>query len=230
LKAATDEALKAKDEAAAIRTSADKQLAEMIKNADDKVKAAVEAAMKESSAALAKVQKDLDTAKATARAEAEAVAKKQIDEAVARATAAETARIAEKTAFDQKLADQTAQFNTRLTEAKSGATIRVTSAESAQIEKAARSYATGLSAFEAGRLSDAEAMFAAAATSNSGDARYWYFLGLSRYVQGKAADAEAAFKKGAELEARGKPNSRLVSESFERLPLSLRGVVKVFRP
>lgn len=248
LKTATDDAAKAKDEIAAARTAADKiktdadkalaamktegekALADAKKSVDDKVKTAVDAATKDSTAALAKAQKEIETAKTTAKLDAETAAKKQIDEAMAKANAAETARMADKTVYEQKLAEQAALFAARMSEAKSGATVQVTSAESAAAEKASRSYASGLSAFEAGRLIDAEALFNTAATSNSGDARYWYFLGLSQHSQGKSKEAEAAFRKGAELESRGKPTSRLVSEAFERLPLSLRGVVKVFRP
>jgi Flp pilus assembly protein TadD len=118
----------------------------------------------------------------------------------------------------------------RLTEAKSGAVVQVTSVESAAIEKAGRGYADGLSAFNSGRPADAEKLFAAATQNYSGDARYWYFLGLSRHQQGKVAEAEVAFKRGAELESRGKPTSRAVSEAFERLPLALRQVVKAHRP
>ena len=234
LKAATDETAKAKAEATdaksmveKVKTDADKAVAEAKKGADDKVKAAVEAATKDTAAELAKAKKDVETVRTTAKAEAEAAARKQVADATARATAAEAARAADAKQYEQKLADQANQYAARLAEARAGGVVQVTSVETAALENAGKSYAAGLTAFDAGRYADAERLFAAATAAHPADARYWYFLGLTQYLQGRSADA--AFRKGAELEARQKPGTKAVSEAFEGLPLRLRAVVKPYR-
>lgn len=245
LKAATDETAKAKADAdaaksmvekaktdadkavAAMKADGEKAVAEAKKGVDDKVKAAVEAATKDTAAELAKAKKDVEAVKTTAKTEAEAAARKQVADATAKATAAEAARAADARQYEQKLADQANQYAARLAEARAGGVVQVTSVETAAIEKAGKSYADGLTAFTAGRYADAERLFAAATAGHPADARFWYFLGLAQYQQGR--DADAAFRKGAELEARQKPNSKAVSEAFERLPLRLRAVVKPYR-
>jgi hypothetical protein len=234
LKAAADETARAKAEAAdakstveKVKTDADKAVAEAKKGVDDKVKAAVEAATKDTAAELAKAKKDAETVRTTAKAEAEAAARKRIDDAVAKATAAENARAEAAKQYEQKLADQANQYAARLAEARAGGVVQVTSVETAAAERAAKSYAAGLTAFDAGRYADAERLFAAATAAHPADARYWYFLGLTQYLQGRSADA--AFRKGAELEARQKPGTKAVSEAFEGLPLRLRAVVKPYR-
>ncbi|MEO2090113.1 MAG: hypothetical protein ABGY75_11525, partial [Gemmataceae bacterium] len=226
LKVAADETARAKAEAAdaksmveKVKMDADKAVVEAKKGVDDKVKAAVEAATKDTAAELAKAKKDAETVKTTAKAEAEAAARKQIQDATAKATAAEAARAADAKQYEQRLADQANQYAARLAEARAGGVVQVTSVETAAAERAAKSYADGLTAFNAGRYADAERLFA--------DARYWYFLGLTQYLQGRSADA--AFRKGAELEARQKPGTKAVSEAFEGLPLRLRAVVKPYR-
>lgn len=234
LKAAADETARAKAEAAdakstveKVKTDADKAVAEAKKGVDDKVKAAVEAATKDTAAELARAKKDAETVRTTAKAEAEAAARKQIQDATAKATAAEAARAADAKQYEQKLADQANQYAARLAEARAGGVVQVTSVETAAAERAAKSYAAGLTAFDAGRYADAERLFAAATAAHPADARYWYFLGLTQYLQGRSADA--AFRKGAELEARQKPGTKAVSEAFEGLPLRLRAVVKPYR-
>ncbi len=245
LKAAADETAKAKADAdaaksmvekvktdadkavAAMKADGEKAVAEAKKGVDDKVKAAVEAATKDTAAELAKAKMAVEAVKTTAKAEAEAAARKRIEDATAKATAAEAARTADAKQYEQKLADQANQYAARLAEARAGGVVQVTSVETAAIEKAGKSYADGLTAFTAGRYADAERLFAAATAGHPADARFWYFLGLAQYQQGR--DADAAFRKGAELEARQKPNSKAVSEAFERLPLRMRAVVKPYR-
>jgi len=91
-------------------------------------------------------------------------------------------------------------------------------------------YGEGLEFFRADRFDKAEQQFIQATRLNSQDARYWYFLGLTRWQQGKKQAAEADFKAGGELESQGKPTSRSVNGSFERVQGNLRRVMDKYRP
>lgn len=229
---ATAEAIKtdADKKVTAMKAERDQAVAEVSAAAENKLKASVAAATKDLSAELAQARKQIETAKAGGRAEAEAAAKQRVDELTQKVAALEAQQAADRKGYEQKLANQAADFASRLSEARSGETVRITSAEAAALDQARRDYAMGLIAFNSGRLTDAEAEFGRAVTGNAGDARYWYYLGLARYQLGRSDEAVTAFRKGAELEARGKPNSRAVSEAFERMPLRLRAVLKQYRP
>ena len=258
LKTAADDAAKAKKVAAdaetavtaakadadkqmtALKTAADKQLADAKAGVDEKVKTAVDAATKDTQKTLdaakaeaAKAKADLTaavgTAKAEAKAEVETAMKKQVADAQAKATQAEQMRAADAKAFEQKLADQSAQFAARLADAKSGAVTVVTPMDTIALDRAAKSYADGLTLFLAGRYADAETQFTAAVAGNAADARYWYYLGMSHYQSGKTTEAAGAFRRGAELEARNKPGPKAVGESLERVPLALRRLLADYR-
>jgi tetratricopeptide (TPR) repeat protein len=95
---------------------------------------------------------------------------------------------------------------------------------------ALKHYAEGLDYFRACRFDKAEKEFVQTVRFYNKDARYWYYLGLSRWIQGKETDAIDALKTGAVLETQGKPATRAVSDSLERVQGGIRGAIERFRP
>jgi tetratricopeptide (TPR) repeat protein len=173
--------------------------------------------------ALAEADKTLAQAKADAKTTQDKLTESQ---------AAQKALAARADKAERDLAAQAEQIEalrTQLADARSGAVVPLSAPEMASRERAAGVYGTGVELYFAGRYVAAEAALDRATKADPNDARYWYFLGLSRWMQGKK-EAEEAFKKGAEAEARGQPNRRVVTAALERVQGPARQVLASYRP
>ncbi len=109
-----------------------------------------------------------------------------------------------------------AGFTQQLAEARQGG-VQITPAEVQALDRAARDYNAGVSAYQSKSFTQALASLESAVKRNPADARYWYYLGLTQWELGKTTDAPVAFKKGYDLEIRGKPNAALVGDALERI-------------
>ena len=186
------------------KTDAAKMVADIKKETDDKVMAAVE--------------------------KTAMMSKKQLDDAMAAAAAAETKLKAEAAAHAAQMkviADEQAK---QLLEARAGSGIRLTAPEALRLDHARAAYDKGVNAYFDKRLADAEKTLFAATEEVSTDARFWYYLGLAQYRQGKAAAAEASFKKGAEMEKRNLPDRATINEDMQRIQGPLRTELAKYRP
>jgi hypothetical protein len=130
--------------------------------------------------------------------------------------------------YAEKLAAKDAEFAARISAARSGQVVPLTSAEVQNRDRAARLFADGAAAYLSRRYAAAERALEEATRLNPDDARYWYFLGMAQFDQGKPA--ETAFKRGAELEVRGQPYARIVSNSLEHVYGPAKQAVQTRRP
>jgi TolA-binding protein len=95
---------------------------------------------------------------------------------------------------------------------------------------AERYYSSGVSAFFAGRLFDAESDLTEAVRQNGRDARHLYFLGLTRLRQGRSAAAAQDFRRAGDLERQYLPGPRAVNQSLERIQGTERAALDPYRP
>lgn len=198
-------ALKKEVDAATAAVKATELARDELKTAVKKAEIDLLAAKKETDAA----KKETETKVASAVEKATAEAKKSLGDAEA-----------EKLALVQKQkADLTvlqAGFTQQLAEARQGG-VQITPAEVQALDRAARDYNAGVSAYQSKSFTQALASLESAVKRNPADARYWYYLGLTQWELGKTTDAPVAFKKGYDLEIRGKPNAALVGDALERI-------------
>lgn len=157
-----------------------------------------------------------------------AAAKKVADlEAAQLAQTAELKRELELSA--KRMAVREEEHRRQLADARAGAVVPLTGAETFAREKAAALFGKAVEAYFAGRQFEAEPLLERIVELNPADARHWYFLGLTRFAQGKPT-AEDAFKKGAEQENRNLPSTREINASLERVQGAARAALKPYRP
>jgi chromosome segregation ATPase len=96
--------------------------------------------------------------------------------------------------------------------------------------QAEAAFGTGLSRYRAGQYSEAEKDFDEACQGLDQDARFLYYRGLSRLAQGKREAAVADFRQAAQLERAGRPDSRAVRSSLERIQGEQRQLLNQYRP
>jgi hypothetical protein len=91
-------------------------------------------------------------------------------------------------------------------------------------------YAAGLVRYYAGDYAAAESDFAEACDLSGLDARHFYYRGLARLAQGKDDLATLDFRLAARLERDGRPDTRAVNASLERVQGSARQTLNRYRP
>jgi hypothetical protein len=91
-------------------------------------------------------------------------------------------------------------------------------------------FGDGLRAFYHGQSAEAESGFRKALQFRPNDARFHYLLGLTLWERKEKAGAEAEFEKGRDLELAGRPSSRAISATLERIQGPGRQAVDAYRP
>jgi hypothetical protein len=113
-----------------------------------------------------------------------------------------------------------------------GATLTVSEADIFQRANpllAEKHYGMGLHLYHEKKLAEAEEHFQQAITHFDKDARYYYFLGLAQYDLGRRANAAASWEQASRLEANGRPNTREINTSLERVQGDLRNHLNASR-